>query len=141
MSEIKAQRSGSGRAEAEPLWFLFRGDRLLVCDGEAVRVPRAASPEDLGLETAFRWEVGALNGSRCWAGEVPPGVEAPEGMAFRDLRAIFAAVDDGFFGVAGRAKQIVAWHATHRFCGHCGGKTERAEGEMAMRCSRLGNMH
>ena len=141
MSEIKAQRSGSGRAEAEPLWFLFRGDRLLVCDGEAVRVPRAASPEDLGLETAFRWEVGALNGSRCWAGEVPPGVEAPEGMAFRDLRAIFAAVDDGFFGVAGRAKQIVAWHATHRFCGHCGGKTERAEGEMAMRCTRCGMMH
>jgi len=62
-------------------------------------------------------------------------------MAFRDLRAIFASVDEEFFGLAGRAKQIVTWHATHRFCGRCGGETERAEGEMAMRCTRCGMMH
>ena len=134
-------RSGNGRGETEPLWFLFRGDRLLVCEGEAVRVPRTGAPEELGLEAPFRWEVGFMDGSRCWTGSVPEGAQAPEGMAFRDLRAIFAAVDDEFFGVAGRAKQIVAWQATHRFCGRCGGETERAEGEMAMRCARCGMMH
>ena len=132
----------SGSQDTEPLWFLFRGDRLLVLDrGQAGRVPRAGAPEDLGLDAPFRWEVGALNGSRCWAGEVSPEAEAPEGMIFRDLRGIFASVDEEFFGVAGRAKQIVAWHATHRFCGRCGGETERAAGEMAMRCTRCGMMH
>ncbi len=135
------QRSGNEHTEAEPLWFLFRGDRLLVLDGEAARVPRALAPEDLGLEASFRWEVGALNGSRCWAGEVHPEAEAPGGMAFRDLRGIFTLVDEDFFGVAGRAKQVVAWHSTHRFCGRCGGETERVTGEMAMRCTRCGMMH
>lgn len=125
----------------EPLWFLFRGDRLLVLEGEAARVPRALTPEELGLEASFRWEVGALNGSRCWAGEVQPEAEAPGGMAFRDLRGIFTLVDEDFFGAAGRAKQLVAWHATHRFCGRCGGETERAAEEMAMRCTRCGMMH
>jgi NAD+ diphosphatase len=43
--------------------------------------------------------------------------------------------------VAGRAKQVVAWHATHHFCGRCGGETERVAGEMAMRCTRCGMMH
>ncbi len=132
----------SASQHTEPLWFLFRGDRLLVLDGrEAARVPRVGAPEDLGLEASFRWEVGALNGSRCWAGEVPPEAEAPGGMVFRDLRGIFALVGEEFLGVAGRAKQIVAWNATHRFCGLCGGETEPVAGEMAMRCTRCGMMH
>lgn len=131
----------SGNEQKEPLWFLFRGDQLLVLDGEAARVPRTSAPEDLGLEAPFQWDVGALNGSRCLAGEVTLEAEAPEGMAFRDLRGIFAILDEEFFGVAGRAKQIVAWHATHRFCGRCGGETEQAKGEMAMRCTRCGMMH
>ncbi len=122
--------------------FAFRNDRLLVLEGEdGVRVPRAPSPDDLGIESSFRRPVGRFDGSPSWALEVPEGVEAPEGMAFRDLRAIFAAVDEDFFAVAGRAKQIVGWHATHRFCGRCGGETEIATGELAMRCTRCGMMH
>ncbi len=131
----------SGNEHSEPLWFLFRHDQLLVLDGEAVRVPRVSVPQDLGLDAPFRWEVGALNGSRCWAGEVPPEAEAPEEMVFRDLRGIFASVDEEFFGMAGRAKQVVAWHSTHRFCGRCGGETEPFAEEMAMRCTRCGMMH
>ncbi|HKH12018.1 MAG TPA: NAD(+) diphosphatase [Rubrobacter sp.] len=125
----------------EALWFAFRGDRLLVLEGDEPRVPRASVPEELGLETSFTQPLGSLNGSPCWAAEVPEGVEAPEGAAFVDLRAIFAAVDEEFFAVAGRAKQVVGWHATHRFCGRCGGVTEPASGEMAMRCTRCGMMH
>ena len=98
----------------EPLWFAFRGDRLLVLEGEEPRVPRAYAPDELGVETSFSQPVGSLDGSPCWAAEVPEGEEAPEGAVFVDLRAIFAAVDEPFFAVAGRAKQVVGWHATHR---------------------------
>ena len=132
---------GNEAPGTEPLWFAFCGNRLLVLEGEEPRVPRASTLEDLGVETSFRQPVGSLNGSPCWAAEVPEGAEAPEGAAFLDLRAIFAAVDEPFFAVAGRAKQVVGWHATHRFCGRCGGKTEPVEGEMAMRCTRCGMMH
>jgi len=122
------------------LWFAFRGDRLLVLEGDEPRVP-PASPEELGLDTLFSRPVGSLNGSPCWAAEVPEEAEAPEGFAFVDLRAIFAVVDEPFFAVAGQAKQVVSWHATHRYCGRCGGETEPVEGEMAMRCTRCGMMH
>lgn len=132
------RREGSG---AEPLWFAFQGDRLLVIEGEKPRVPRAAKPEDFGMSAAFRQPVGSLNGNPCWAAEVPEGEGTPEGAAFRDLRAIFAAVDEDFFAVAGRAKQVVNWHATHRFCGRCGGETEIVDEEFAMRCTRCGMMH
>lgn len=132
---------GGGAPGARPLWFAFQGDRLLVLEGDAPRVPRASTVEDLGIEVSFRQPVGHLDGSPCWAVEVPGWVEAPEGAAFLDLRAIFAAVDEPFFAVAGRAKQVVGWHATHRYCGRCGGETRPVEGEMAMRCARCGMMH
>jgi NAD+ diphosphatase len=60
---------------------------------------------------------------------------------FRDLRSFFFGVDEDFFGMAGKAKQIIGWHATHRYCGRCGGETERVPGELAMRCTRCGMMH
>ncbi len=126
----------------ETLWFAFRNDRLLVLEDEKeVRVPQASSLDDLGIESSFRQPVGYLDGSPCWALEVPEEAEAPDGMVFRDLRAVFAAVDEEFFAVAGRAKQVANWHATHRFCGRCGGETEIASGELAMRCTRCGMMH
>ena len=104
-------------------------------------MPRASSPEELGIESSFRQPVGYLDNSPSLALEVPEGVEAPKGMTFRNLREIFAAVDENFFAVAGRARQIVGWHATHRFCGRCAGETESVEGELAMRCTRCGMMH
>ncbi|CAA9477760.1 MAG: NADH pyrophosphatase, decaps 5'-NAD modified RNA [uncultured Rubrobacteraceae bacterium] len=125
----------------EALWFAFRDERLLVLEGDEPRVPRASNLEVLGLEASFSQPVGHLDGSLCWAVEVPEGVEAPGGSEFRDLRAIFAAVNEEFFAVAGRAKQVVRWHATHRFCGRCGGETKPVGGEMAMRCSLCGMMH
>ncbi|HEX2729588.1 MAG TPA: NUDIX-like domain-containing protein, partial [Rubrobacteraceae bacterium] len=128
--------------EREPMWFAFQDDRLLVLEDETeVRVPRDLSPEELGIDSTFTQPVGYLGDSPCLALEVPDGLQAPEGMSFRDLRGIFAAVDEEFFAVAGRAKQVVGWHMTHRFCGRCGGETELASGELAMRCTRCGMMH
>ena len=120
----------------QALWFAFKGDRLLVFEDGPVRVPLA---EELNLDVTFRWEIGDLQGHTCWAVETDS--EAPEGMVFRDLRSFFFGVDEGFFRMAGQAKQIVGWHATHRFCGRCGGKTGPASGELAMRCKRCGMMH
>jgi NAD+ diphosphatase len=125
----------------EALWFAFRGDQLLLLEGDAVRVPRASAVEEAGIEPTFRRSVGYLDGIPSWAVEMPEDVEAPDGMVFRDLRAIFAVVDEGFWAVAGRAKQLVGWHATNRFCGRCGGVTELVDDELAMRCTRCGMMH
>jgi NAD+ diphosphatase len=120
-------------------WFAFKGDRLLVFEEEPVRVPLAEAPEKLNLDVTFRWEIGELEGHACWAVETDS--EPPDGMVFRDLRSFFSGVDEDFFRMTGTAKQMVGWHATHRFCGHCGGETEPEPGELAKRCTRCGMMH
>src|SRR5829696_7141500 len=71
----------------------------------------------------------------------PSGVEPPEGSVFRDLRGLFFGMDEDVFGTTGRAKQIVGWNATHRFCGRCGGQTEPVPGELARKCMRCGMLH
>jgi NAD+ diphosphatase len=120
-------------------WFAFRDDKLLVFEDGPVRVPLAESPEELDLDVTFRRKIGNLEGHACWAAET--GSEAPAGMVFRDMRSFFFGVDEGFFRMAGRAKQTVGWYVTHRFCGRCGGETEPVSGEVAMRCTRCGMMH
>ncbi len=131
----------TGSAPPGTQWFAFRREELLLLDEDRIAVPRASAPGDLGLETSFEREVGALNGGRCWAAELPPEAPAPAGTVFRDLRGMAAVLDEEFFRMAGRAKQVVAWHATNRFCGRCGGKTEPVDEELAMRCTRCGMMH
>ena len=120
------------------LWFVFRRGRMLVYRGEPVDVPQAVALEDLGLDTLFRQEIGTLDGRRCYAAELKPDTEPPEGMSFRDLRGLLVGVDEGFFAMAGRAKQIVEWHETHQFCGRCGGETVPSSTELAKKCPRCG---
>ena len=120
------------------LWFMFRKGRMLVYRGEPIDVPQAVAPEDLGLDTLFRREIGTLGGQRCYAAELKPDTEPPEGMSFRDLRGLLIGADEGFFAMAGRAKQIVEWHETHRFCGRCGGETVPSSTELAKKCPRCG---
>jgi NAD+ diphosphatase len=94
--------------------------------------------EAIGLEVLFRQEIGTLDGHRCYAAEVAPDAEPPEGMVFRDLRSLLGEVDERLFAMAGRAKQIVEWHRTHRFCGRCGAQTVASPTELAKECPRCG---
>ena len=120
-----------------PLWFAFREDQLLVLDGEQAMVPEAVSLEDLGLSTGFEREIGTLDGRQCFAVDLPPNMEPLEGAVFRDLRGLWS-VDEAFFSMAGRAKQIVEWHRTHRFCGRDGTETVPGPTELAKQCPLCG---
>jgi NAD+ diphosphatase len=125
-----------GDAEAA-LWFAFREERLLVSKEEPTRVPCAASLKEVGLSATFSYEIGSLDGRRCWAAGLEPGAEPPVGMVFRDLRGMWD-VGERFFVVAGRAKQIVEWDRTHRFCGRDGAETVPGPTELSRECPRCG---
>lgn len=125
-------------ADAEmALWFAFRGEELLVSEEDPATVPWIPSLEDLGLGVLFQQEVGTLDERRCWAVELEPDAEAPEGTVFRDLRSLWDA-DEAFFVMAGRAKQIIEWNRTHRFCGRDGTETVRGPTPFAKECPRCG---
>ena len=68
-----------------------------------------------------------------------PGIEAPQGYAFRKLRGLFGVLDDHGMAQAGRAYQIAEWARTHRYCGACGTPAERVAGEFCLRCPACGH--
>ena len=108
-----------------------------MSDGESARVPWAASLKEFGLSPTFSYEIGSLDGRRCWAAGLEPDSEPPLGMVFRDLRGLWE-VGERFFAVAGRAKQIVEWERTHRFCGRDGAETVPGPTELSRECPRCG---
>ena len=139
VSAVEPLDEGEEPAEQAPaFWFAFRGAELLVV-GEAetaVAVPQMTDITDVGLVAVRRQYLGALGRRRCWSVELAAEVEAPAGMQFQGLRALYGRLDERLYAVAGRAAQIVAWDRDHQFCGRCGTPTEPGSGERGRTCLR-----
>jgi NAD+ diphosphatase len=134
----------------EAHWFVFRGDQLLVEMGPLevpsddlrvkarpawARLPLQKNHDWLGAVALRRLYLGVLNGTQCWAAELPKETtEAPAGMSWEGLRTLFSVLDDAHFALAGRALQLVDWDRTHQFCGRCGTPTEAKREERARVC-------
>jgi NAD+ diphosphatase len=119
--------------------FVFRGHDLLVrAEGEALRLPLATGPAELGAEPLRTLELEAVEGTPAWAAEVPAEWEPPAGMEFRGLRSTWGLLDEPLFRMAGRAVQLVDWDRTHRFCGSCATPTHVRAGERARECPACG---
>jgi NAD+ diphosphatase len=141
----------SCEAPGEAHWFVFRGDELAVEMGPPTRasddprvqarpafarLPLHKNHNWLGSAAARTLYLGHLAGVQCWAAELPEGAEAPAGLSWAGLRALYSVLEDAHFALAGRALQLVAWDRTHQFCGRCGGPTEAKAEERARVCAR-----
>ena len=132
-------------------WFVFRGEQLLVELGppdprpsDDPRVRQRPSWARLPLRKNHNWlgeaavrtlYLGRLQGTDCWAAELPRDAPAPAaGLAWEGLRALFTVLEDAHFALAGRALQLVDWDRTHQFCGRCGARTEAKRDERARVC-------
>jgi NAD+ diphosphatase len=148
---------GAVPAPAEPvegLWFVFRGDKLLVEAGAPAtgkpddprawprpswaRLPIAAGPRPLGLEPLRTLYLGQLAGAHAFAAAVPADTAPPPAFAWHGLRPLFTVLDDAQFALAGRALQLLEWDRTHRFCGSCGTPTAQRTSERARECPACG---
>jgi NAD+ diphosphatase len=138
------------RAPGAAHWFVFCGERLLVELGP----PRAAPSDDPRVPRRASWarlpriERGALDalaplrtlcfghlaGEACWAAELPEAADAPPGLQWEGLRALFSVLDDALFALAGRALQLIDWDRSHRYCGRCGTPTTRLGAEHVRSC-------
>jgi NAD+ diphosphatase len=106
--------------------FLFSGDRLWVR-----RTPSGVDPF-FDADASDVEPVDALCGAA-------PAHEAPTPDAeLVGLRALFDLVPAETFAQAGRARQLLHWRATHRFCGACGAPLTRHTVEHAMHCAACG---
>jgi len=152
-----ARYVGAVPAPAEPveaLWFVFRGDKLLVEAGEPAtgrpddprawprpswaRLPVAKAPEALGLVPLRTLYLGQLGPAHCYAAETAADAAPPRGYGWHGLRALFGVLDDAQFALAGRALQLLGWDRTHQFCGGCGTPTVPRASERARECPACG---
>jgi NAD+ diphosphatase len=140
----------AGDAQGNALWFVFRGDRILVeigppsaQAGDDPRVPVRPSWAKLPLlknhnglwpEAVRTLHLGVLGEFSCWAAEVPAEAGAPAGMSWQGLRTLFNVLEDAHFALAGRAVQLIDWDRSHRYCGRCGTPTEAKAEERVRVC-------
>src|SRR3989442_14720420 len=128
---------------AEPpersLWFVFRDFELLVAaPPAAVALPHCNHPKNLGMMLERTQYLGVLGGRHCFSAEAAAEAEAPKGWVWQGLRALFGALDDAQFALAGRALQIVDWDRAHQYCGACGAATVARKSERSRECPGCG---
>jgi NAD+ diphosphatase len=130
------------RLDEPALWFVYMGNHVLVAyDTDGVRIPVVRDPAALGLAALRTQYLGTLSGRHCFAAEVEDATPAPAGMQWSGLRALYGALDDTTFALAGRAFQIVDWDRSHQFCGRCGTPTVLKEGERSRVCPSCAQLH
>ena len=131
------------------LWFVFRGDQLLVELGppdprpsddprvphrpSAARLPLLKNNNPLWSEPLRTLYLGGLGELGCWAAEVAAS-EAPEGYNWAGLRSLFSVLEDAHFALAGRALQLLEWDRSHQYCGRCGTPTVASAEERVRAC-------
>ena len=126
---------GAGEPDAESLCFAFQQTLLLVADSAGgTSLPGFGNLALLGEEPLRRLYLGTLGERPCYAFEYGAETQAPQGLLWQGLRALYGRLDDSLFALAGRALQFVDWDRTHRFCGRCGTPTRHREHERAREC-------
>jgi NAD+ diphosphatase len=120
------------------LAFAYGGAKLAV--GGSEEAPTIPTLADLraGGSDGVRHYLGALAGVPCVAILLADDAEAPPGMRFAGLRALFFRLPEPLLAIAARAFQVVEWDRTHRYCGRCGEPTRDKAGERAKECPRCG---
>lgn len=119
-------------------WFVFSLSKMLISINKDNSIPYVQTLEELNIVAIRTQYLGNLEGQSCYSVEVSAEAEAPEGMAFKDLRSLYGTLQDDIFILAGKALQIVTWDKTHQYCGSCGTHTETIQSEKAKRCPKCG---
>jgi NAD+ diphosphatase len=113
---------------------------LLLVAGDPPGAQLAAHGELAGLGSTplRRLYLGTLGGRACYAFEYSADTQAPLGMLWQGLRALYGRLDDSVFSLAGRALQFIDWDRTHQFCGRCATPMRHRASERARECPACG---
>lgn len=118
------------------LWFVFRGDEMLVTQTEEQVRPGHIEPAT--VPNFFQRYLGRYGDQDCFLAEIPEHIDAPPKMGFSGLRQLYHQLAPDFFTLAGRALQLLHWHRDTRFCGRCGKVMLPRDGEWSKKCSSCG---
>ncbi len=125
---------------AAPYTFIFRGNELLIRESD-LSLPDAAACAAMRLQNAHIHPVGMLGERYCRAAWVDKDAAPADGHTFKNLRALFGAMDEQLLSVAGRAFQLMEWARTHRYCGACATAMTLVKGERCFKCPACNSLN
>ena len=123
-----------GDVDHDQCWMFVTVGGEIACISEH-GVPRPITGDELrwlDVEIHSRHYLGTFRGRPCFAVEAEGRL--PEGYTLAGLRSWLGRVEPAVFYLAGRAKQIVEWHASHRYCGRCAAPMEDHPADRAKVC-------
>ncbi len=121
----------STSAPSGRIYALAGHSMYVLRDSGGARIP-------VGEVTAEAVYLGDLDDEPCFAVDASAGDAASLGESVA-LRQLYGVLPEEEFGIAGRALGMLAWDRDHRFCGRCGGPTERSTRERARTCGQCGH--
>lgn len=136
----------SRQGEADPgepgVWFVFRGDALVLESGEIISPVEGEQPAWVG-EYCRRLLIGTWKGKPVRVLEVHIDAEVPAGYLVEPLLVSFfhQRLSDDFLTLAGLAQQILSWERRSSVCSRCGGVNEAIPGTWGKRCAGCGSEH
>lgn len=119
------------------LWFIFKSEEiLLITENDNNTVPQFIDITHLSLNIKQQHYLGTYDAVPCYAIEITEAENLPADISFQSLRTLYKLDhDEALFLIASHAKQILNWHKTTQFCGHCGYKTHPSDKERTKICS------
>ncbi len=78
---------------------------------------------------------GKVKNLSCYCGRITPE-NIPDKYKMINLRALYGKIDNGFWSIAGYARQICDWNMNFKFCGRCGAQTKTKKDEHARVCPK-----
>ncbi len=121
--------------------LLARGGRLYLRVSDSPFQSRFTREEALELGAREDQAILLGIGSNGPVVAMPSGTDAeslPESIKAIDYRSIYiqGLLDDDALGELAQGAALIAWHASHRYCGRCGGDTQMKAGGYKRRCSK-----
>jgi NAD+ diphosphatase len=117
---------------------------VLRIEGDRLRLPHLDELARVLGEEALRSSRIPLEKSESFPGDafgLDDDFQPPRGFRLDSLRVAWHALDEADFRAAGKARQMVDWYRTHRFCSGCGAATERDPVHESMTCTACAQRH
>jgi NAD+ diphosphatase len=80
--------------------------------------------------------LGTMDDMACNAFSFREKIDLPDSLEWSEFIPVFRAMEGEDQFPLSRAKQLLEWSRTHRFCGACGAETVRSKTENAYHCSQ-----
>lgn len=125
------------------MWFLFQEEEpwfsiVTPVREDHPRIPLISDFARTKLKPSSVFYIGSLDDQPCYTGVIGPESTLTDGYQLTQARSLYGIMDRGTEEGLSRARGIVHWDATSRYCGRCGSETAVGSAEPVRKCPSCG---